>query len=131
VPLRLHEVIAPAAARPLLRIAASRSVGWPGPTLLAIGPPRTGVRVSRKRRGNSPRADATISTELAARRQLVVQITVADQGPGVSLADIERLFRPFVQGTPVARRVQGRRVKLAICRRIVSAHGSHIKPFPT
>ena len=61
----------------------------------------------------------------------VVQIAVADQGVGVASPDIERIFRPFVQGhASVGVASGGVGLGLAICRRIVSAHGGHIEAVP-
>ena len=48
--------------------------------------------------------------------------TVADSGPGINDADIERLFQPFTQGD-TARGAQGSGLGLAIIKRIVDGHG--------
>lgn len=55
----------------------------------------------------------------------LVEVSVIDQGPGVAPRDRERIFEPFVQaaGTPS---VNGLGLGLAICRRIVEAHGGSI-----
>jgi two-component system OmpR family sensor kinase len=61
----------------------------------------------------------------------VVQIAVADQGPGVQPADAERIFAPFVQGHgTIGVASGGVGLGLAICRRIVSAHGGQIEAVP-
>jgi NtrC-family two-component system sensor histidine kinase KinB len=51
-----------------------------------------------------------------------VQISVADDGPGVPVADQERVFEPFVGGDGEGRSGLG----LAIAREIVRAHGGDI-----
>jgi signal transduction histidine kinase len=61
----------------------------------------------------------------------VVQIAVADQGPGIAPADAERIFAPFVQGhRSVGVASGGVGLGLAICRRIVAAHGGQIEAVP-
>ena len=54
-----------------------------------------------------------------------VEIAVCDEGPGVSEADRERVFAPYVQGEE-SRQRGGLGLGLAICRRIVDAHGGRI-----
>ena len=56
-----------------------------------------------------------------------VEITVADQGPGISDDEKERVFGRFYQ-TETGRSVRGRGVGLGltICREIVTAHGGDI-----
>jgi len=50
-----------------------------------------------------------------------VEIRVADRGGGIPLADLERIFEPFV-----TTKVHGVGLGLAICRSIVEAHGGHL-----
>jgi len=54
-----------------------------------------------------------------------VEISVADDGPGVALADRMRIFEPYVQADDSAR-ARGLGLGLAICRRLVEAHGGEI-----
>ncbi len=61
----------------------------------------------------------------------VVQVAVSDQGPGVAQSDVDRIFRPFVQGHgSLGVASGGVGLGLAICRRIVSAHGGQIEAVP-
>lgn len=55
----------------------------------------------------------------------LVEVTLVDQGPGVAPRDRERIFEPFVQGGG-AKSGEGLGLGLAICRRIVQAHGGSI-----
>ena len=55
----------------------------------------------------------------------MVEVTVSDQGPGVPAGDRERIFEAYVQAGDAAR--SGRLgLGLAICRRLVEAHGGRI-----
>lgn len=60
-------------------------------------------------------------TVSATRADDMVEISVADVGPGLSPEVKERLFRPFV-----TTKQHGMGVGLAICRTIVEAHGGHL-----
>jgi len=51
-----------------------------------------------------------------------VDIVVEDTGPGIAEADLEKLFIPFY-----TRRVGGTGLGLALCRRIVHAHGGELE----
>ena len=139
-PLRLHEVLelASRTARPLL---ADRgvSVAWDlaaRPDGLLGDPDRLEqvfVNLLANAASHSPvNGRVQISTDLAELEDgPVVQVAVADQGPGVALVDIERIFRPFVQGhASLGVASGGVGLGLAICRRIVSAHGGHIEAVP-
>ncbi len=53
-----------------------------------------------------------------------VEISIADAGPGVPARDRERIFEPYVQVE--AQRAGGLGLGLAICKRIVEAHGGVI-----
>jgi two-component system osmolarity sensor histidine kinase EnvZ len=54
-----------------------------------------------------------------------VWFTVADNGPGIAAADIERLVQPFTQGDR-ARASRGSGLGLAIVKRIVERHHGRI-----
>lgn len=55
-----------------------------------------------------------------------VQFWVRDTGPGVSLADRERIFQRFARGTGKQRRSGGAGLGLAIVQAIAEAHGGDI-----
>jgi signal transduction histidine kinase len=55
-----------------------------------------------------------------------VEIEVSDDGPGVPLADRERIFEPYVQAADESRG-GGLGLGLAICKRLVEAHGGEIR----
>jgi signal transduction histidine kinase len=54
-----------------------------------------------------------------------VEVSVADDGPGVPLKDRERIFEPYVRGSQRSGG-GGLGLGLAICKRIVDAHGGSI-----
>jgi DNA-binding response OmpR family regulator/signal transduction histidine kinase len=57
----------------------------------------------------------------------VVRIAVRDQGPGIPLAERERVFERFYQAAqPSTRSVGGTGLGLAICKALVEAHGGRI-----
>jgi two-component system sensor kinase FixL len=71
----------------------------------------------------APRRDLTVST-----RRLpdnLVEVSVADTGPGIAPEIGEQLFQPFVTTKP-----QGMGVGLSISRTIVEAHGGTIRNEP-
>ena len=56
-----------------------------------------------------------------------VRLAVRDQGPGLSPADVERIFDVFYQVDGSAtRKAGGLGVGLALVRKLVEAHGSHV-----
>jgi signal transduction histidine kinase len=67
------------------------------------------------------------AAERAGRRY--AEIAVLDRGPGVDARDGERIFEPYVQAGET-RRAGGLGLGLAICRRIVEAHGGQIGVEP-
>ena len=58
-----------------------------------------------------------------------VEVAIADEGPGVAPADRERIFEPYVRAGEESR-AGGLGLGLAICRRIVQAHGGRIGVIP-
>jgi signal transduction histidine kinase len=57
-------------------------------------------------------------------RQPGVRLTVADQGQGIPVAELERVFEKF---TPSTKTAPGGGLGLAICKEIVEAHGGRIR----
>ncbi|MFO1283991.1 MAG: HAMP domain-containing sensor histidine kinase [Burkholderiales bacterium] len=74
----------------------------------------------------SPRS-GTIAVTLA-ERDGAAQLEVADQGPGVPVAERERVFETFYQGAaPTGVRVKGSGLGLAIAREYAMAHGGRVE----
>ena len=65
--------------------------------------------------GTAPAADGTAPQ---------VEVTVSDEGPGISPPDLLRIFEPFRSGDAAQDSVSG--VGLALCKAIVEAHGGMI-----
>jgi two-component system sensor histidine kinase KdpD len=60
-----------------------------------------------------------------------IEISVRDEGPGVSETEAEAIFAPFVRGEAASSaRIDGVGLGLAICRRILEAHGGAICVLP-
>ena len=58
-----------------------------------------------------------------------VEVTVADQGPGIREGETEKLFEKFYRVPSQRERAQsGVGLGLTICRAIVQAHGGHMQP---
>jgi signal transduction histidine kinase len=53
-------------------------------------------------------------------------VRVADEGPGVSAEDRERIFHPFVRGNGATAGIPGSGIGLYACRRIVEAQGGKL-----
>jgi len=54
-------------------------------------------------------------------------ISVSDQGPGISMEDQAKLFKPFQQlGNSMLDHTKGAGLGLLVCRRLVEAHGGRI-----
>jgi len=77
-------------------------------------------------------ADRRISVstrQLSRDGRAFVEVTVADDGPGVRPADQERIFAPYVQGRDGA--AEGLGLGLALCLRLIEAHGGEISLVPS
>jgi signal transduction histidine kinase len=55
----------------------------------------------------------------------MIEVSITDDGPGIASQDSQRIFEPYVRGTG-ERQGSGVGLGLAICRRIVEAHGGKI-----
>jgi PAS domain S-box-containing protein len=55
-----------------------------------------------------------------------IRIGIADQGPGIPVDEIERVFEAFVQSSLTKDGSGGTGLGLAICRKIIEAHGGRI-----
>jgi len=74
-----------------------------------------------------PGGTITISTRPEREEErAMVSVAVEDDGPGVAPADRERIFEPYVRAGE-ASRAGGLGLGLAICQRIVLAHGGTIR----
>ena len=81
------------------------------------------VRNAVEAMSDSPRRELLIASRPAPGK--MVDISIADTGPGLAPEIAERLFQPFVTTKP-----QGMGVGLSICRTIVEAHGGKIWAEP-
>lgn len=68
---------------------------------------------------HAQRRELAIATKVLSSE--LIEISVADTGPGISPAIVEQLFQPFV-----TTKKQGMGVGLSICRTIVESHGGRI-----
>jgi two-component system sensor kinase FixL len=73
---------------------------------------------------DSPKRELLITTELIG--EDMVEVTVADTGPGIPPEIESRLFQPFVTS-----KSQGMGIGLSISRSIIESHGGQIVAEPT
>jgi len=74
------------------------------------------------------KAGSVINIEVEPRtneRGTMIEVAITDDGPGIAASDSERIFEPYVRSTG-DRRAGGVGLGLAICRRILDAHGGTI-----
>ena len=74
----------------------------------------------------SPREIVHVRAELEPRNPKVIRIVVVDQGTGVPIEAIPRLFTPFF-----TTRATGTGLGLAIVRRVAEAHGGEVRLAPS
>jgi two-component system sensor histidine kinase MprB len=56
----------------------------------------------------------------------VVEVSVADSGPGIPRQELGKIFEPFYRGRDAAGRAGGSGLGLSMVRRIVDSHGGSI-----
>jgi signal transduction histidine kinase len=62
----------------------------------------------------------------------ITRITVEDEGPGIPLAEHERVFQPFVRlGAPSHEGVPGTGIGLGIARDLARRHGGELRVLPS
>lgn len=64
------------------------------------------------------------------RRSDEVEMKVLDRGPGIDAAEAERIFDPFYRTSGSRSRAQGLGIGLAVCKRLIEAHGGRIWARP-
>jgi signal transduction histidine kinase len=94
--------------------------------LFASGESRSVIQILVNLIGNAVRyaPQGTAVTVSFAQSDRAVQVHVADQGPGISPSDQERIFQPFQKGSDS---VEGSGLGLAIARRLARAMGGEIQ----
>ncbi|HTO54033.1 MAG TPA: ATP-binding protein [Myxococcota bacterium] len=139
-PVRLHDVIelAVRTARPLLQdrgVKVECELGAAPDALLGDAErlEQVFVNLLANAAAFSPEgARVRVATDLAELEGgAVLQVAISDEGPGLSGADAARVFRPFVRGPRApGSGASGVGLGLAICVRILDAHGGRIEAVP-
>lgn len=84
-----------------------------------------GNALKHGRTGGLIRVSSRPIEAMAAAGQRFVEVVVSDDGPGIGAQDRERIFEPYVRAGD-GRKAGGLGLGLAICKRIVEAHGGTI-----
>ena len=92
----------------------------------AFGEPRSVIQILVNLIGNAVRhtREQTAVTISFERGQNTVMIHVADEGPGIDTADLDRIFEPFEQGKTGS---EGSGLGLAISRRLARSLGGDVR----
>jgi signal transduction histidine kinase len=84
-----------------------------------------GNALKHGRAGGVIRVSSRAIEAMAAADRRCVEVVVSDDGPGIAAQDRERIFEPYVRAGDGSR-AGGLGLGLAICKRIVEAHGGTI-----
>ena len=84
-----------------------------------------GNALKHGRAGGVIRVSSRAIEAVAAVDRRFVEVVVSDDGPGIAEQDRERIFEPYVRAGDGSR-AGGLGLGLAICKRIVEAHGGTI-----
>lgn len=101
------------------------SISVPAGTVVRADPNRLEQVLSNLLTNAARYGGERVSVEAASRGE-EVQVTVADDGPGVDRALHERVFAPFEQGAPGRALKKGLGLGLTVCRVLVDAMGGRI-----
>jgi signal transduction histidine kinase len=71
-------------------------------------------------------ADASTVKVALKRNKTDVRVEVADEGPGISASDAQKMFKPYERGEHSSKNPGGKGLGLAACKKIVAAHGGLI-----
>lgn len=118
---------------PSARAAAISIASHIGPSLLVDGDVTLLTRAVRNVLDNAVKVSppGSVVTVTARTEGDMILLAIQDEGPGIAPAHAEKIFEPFYQAEEARTPGDSHGLGLAICRRVVRAHGGEVAVMPS